>query len=364
MQLSNKPKYLIIRFTKWYAACLFGFIISVICACDSSTDNTSSTPTNLTLNVSVLGTDSENIYGDGSGVVNFKANANNAKSYGFIIDNEAEQLSVDGSFQYIFNDIEGVENHEIKVLAYSSNDEVINQTKIVPVAFYNGVPPYWADEFFQNGAPNPANWNYNTGGGGWGNNELQTYTNNLENANIEDGVLKITAKLNGSGGYTSARIKSENSFEFTYGIVEVRAKLPAVQGTWPAIWMLGANFDSVGWPNCGEIDIMEQTGWEKNKVLGTCHWSSNNNYAGYGEDSSISNASNSFHVYKLEWTQGSIRIFVDNVQYYVMTLNNSMPFNKDFFFILNVAMGGNLGGTVDQGFTEDNMEIDYIRVFK
>jgi len=286
-------------------------------------------------------------------------------SYGFIIDNEAEQLSSDGSFQYNFNDVEGVENHEIKVSAYSSIDNSINEIKTVPVAFYNGTPPFWADEFFQNGAPNPANWNYNTGGGGWGNNELQTYTNNSENVNVEDGVLKITAKSNGSGGYTSARIKSENSVEFTYGTVEVRAKLPASSGTWPAIWMLGANFDSVGWPTCGEIDIMEQTGWDKNKVLGTCHWSSNGNYAGYGLETPIANATSSFHIYKLEWTQGgSIKFFLDDSQFFEMTTNNSMPFNKDFFFILNVAMGGTLGGTVDSGFTEDTMEIDYVRVYK
>ena len=323
-------------------------------------------PSNLSVNVNVIGKDGNNLYGDGSGVVNFTATASNAVKYGFIIDNKTEQQSANGTYQYIFNNIEGVENHEIKVIAYSSTNNSINKINTVPVAFYNGTPPSWADEFFENGAPNSMNWTYDIGTGtnGWGNNELQTYTNSPANVIVEDGVLKIIAKSDGSGGYTSARIKSENLFEFTYGTVEVRAKLPASAGTWPAIWMLGANFDQVSWPTCGEIDIMEQKGWDKNKVLGTCHWSNNGNYAGYGLETSIANAASNFHLYKLEWTEGgTIRIFLDNIEYFVMTTNSSMPFNADFFFILNVAMGGNLGGNIDAGFTEDTMEIDYIRVY-
>lgn len=320
-------------------------------------------PSNLSVSVNVVGKNSNNLYGDGSGIVNFTASANNAVKYGFIIDNKAEQQSTNGTYQYTFNNIEGIENHEIRVLAYSSTDNSINKSQTVPVAFYIGTPPSWADEFFEDGAPDQKIWNYNLGAGGWGNNELQTYTSSSENVIVEDGVLKIIAKSDGSGGYTSARIKTENLFEFTYGTVEVRAKLPASAGTWPAIWMLGANFDMVGWPTCGEIDIMEQSGWDKNKVLGTCHWSDNGNYAGYGLETSISNASSNFHIYKLEWTEGAIRIFVDNTEYYVMTTNSSMPFRSDFFFILNIAMGGNLGGTIDAGFTQDTMEIDYIRVY-
>ena len=110
---------------------------------------------------------------------------------------------------------------------------------------------------------------------------------------------------------------------------------------------------------------MEQRGWDKNKVLGTCHWSNNGNYAGYGLETAVTNASSNFHIYKLEWTEGgAIRFFVDNAQYFVMTTNSSMPFNEDFFLILNVAMGGNLGGDVDPAFSEDTMEIDYIRVYQ
>ena len=345
-------------------------LLGMVQACSGSSDDAiiiepvNVIPSNLSVDVSVVGADSSNLYGDGSGVVNFTATASNAVKYGFIIDNEAEQQSANGNYQYSFNNIEGVENHEITVIAYSSTNNSINTVETVSVSYYTGTPPTWADEFFVDGAPNPKNWNYNLGAGGWGNNELQTYTNNSENVIVEEGVLKIIAKSDGSGGYTSARIKSENLFEFTYGTVEVRAKLPAAQGTWPAIWMLGANFDQVGWPTCGEIDIMEQKGQDKNKVLGTCHWSNNGNYAGYGLETTVANTSSNFHIYKLNWTEGgAIRIYVDNVEYFVMTTNNSMPFNADFFFILNVAMGGDLGGTVDSAFTEDTLEIDYIRVY-
>lgn len=349
---------------------VISFIFSLVeISCSGGGDDVSNPtnviPANLNLEISISGSNISNSYGDGSGIVNFKATATKAVKFGFIIDNQPEEQTTDGTLQYIFNNIEGIENHEIKVIAYSSSNNSINISKTVAVAFYNGMPPIWADEFFEDGAPNPKNWSYNLGAGGWGNNELQTYTNSSENVIVEDGVLKIIAKSDGNGGYTSARIKSENLFDFTYGTVEVRAKLPSAQGTWPAIWMLGANFDQVGWPVCGEIDIMEQTGWDKNKVLATCHWSNNGNYAGYGLETSITNSTSTFHIYKLVWTQGgAIRIFVDDTEYFVMTTNSSMPFNNDFFFILNIAMGGNLGGTIDSNFTDSTMEIDYVRVYQ
>ena len=359
-------------------AFLLCYVISVmIAACSSDTDSDIVdpvvdqeeqpliTPSNLTLSLDVVGSGSNSPYGDGSGIVNFVSNAKDAVSYGFIINNKAEQKSTTGTYQYVFDDIEGVENHEIKVIAYSSTDIAIYKEKTARVAYYIGDAPFWAEEFFENGAPNPLNWNYNIGAGGWGNNELQTYTKSQENVFVQDGLLKIKAKSDGAGGFTSARIKSENLFEFTYGTVEVRAKLPASKGTWPAIWMLGANFDSVGWPACGEIDIMEQKGWDKDKVLATCHWSNNGSYAGYGLETTVNNSSNNFHVYKLEWIEGgSIKASVDNKEYFVMTTDNGMPFKSNFFFILNVAMGGNLGGDIDASFTEDTMEIDYIRVYQ
>jgi len=229
----------------------------------------------------------------------------------------------------------------------------------------------WADEFNEDGSPCSENWTYDVGNGsgGWGNQEVQYYRkNDPDNVIVADGVLKITAKKEVYLGYpyTSTRLKSQGKFNFTYGKLEVRAKLPKSQGTWPAIWMLGSNFPTVGWPSCGEIDIMEQKGAEKNRVLGTCHWlnSSNNANANHSDNTLISNASSEFHVYTLEWDKNKITMHLDNVKYYELTLNSNLPFHSDFFIILNIAMGGTLGGVIDPAFTEDVMEIDYIRVYQ
>ena len=239
-------------------------------------------------------------------------------------------------------------------------------TKPVQSAGYTYNNLIWEDDFNTDGAPNAANWTYDLGDGGWGNGEVQNYTDNAENARVESGSLLITAKADGNGGYTSARLKSQGLYEFTYGRVEVRAKLPASAGTWPAIWMLGANFPTVGWPQSGEIDIMEQTGDDKNTTLGTCHWfdTASSSNASYGLTTAISNASSEFHLYTMEWTDTAVKIYLDDVQFYELANDASLPFNADFFLILNVAMGGTLGGTIDTSFTEDTMEIDYVKVFQ
>jgi len=224
----------------------------------------------------------------------------------------------------------------------------------------------WEDDFNTDGAADPTKWTYDLGAGGWGNQELQTYTSDSENAKVEGGSLIITAKADGNGGYTSARLKSQGLYKFKYGRVEVKAKLPAAAGTWPAIWMLGSNFPVVGWPHCGEIDIMEQRVDDKDTSLGTCHWfnTPGNNNAKYGETTPVSNASTEFHLYTVEWTEESIKIFLDDVPFYELTNKNTLPFNEDFFLIFNLAMGGTDGGTVDPAFTEDTMEIDYVKVFQ
>ncbi|WJJ97048.1 family 16 glycosylhydrolase [Algibacter luteus] len=224
----------------------------------------------------------------------------------------------------------------------------------------------WSDEFDTDGAPNAANWTYDLGAGGWGNQEVQTYTSDASNVSVSEGTLKITAKKDGSD-YTSARLKSIDLYEFKYGRVEVKAKLPAAQGTWPAIWMLGANFPDVGWPVCGEIDIMEQTGADKNTSLGTFHWfdTGTNANASYGETLAVSDTSTEFHLYTLEWSAEELIILVDNVPVVNIGNNADLPFyDKEFFFILNIAMGGTLGGDIDPAFTEDTMEIDYVRVYQ
>ena len=221
----------------------------------------------------------------------------------------------------------------------------------------------WSDEFDVAGAPDETKWTYDLGAGGWGNQELQTYTDNAENVIVEDGFLKITAKADG-GGYTSARIKSKDLQEFTYGRVEVRAKLPAAQGTWPAIWMLGANFDEVGWPETGEIDIMEQTGQNKNVTSGALHFPGNSGGNAVTAETSNATSTTEFHNYTVEWTATAIKLLVDETVFLTWDNTPDSPYNADFFMILNIAMGGSLGGTVDPAFTEDIMEIDYVRVYQ
>ncbi len=386
----------------------------------------------------------------------------------------------------------------------------------------------WSDEFDVDGAPNPANWTYDLGAGGWGNGEAQEYTNNPENVKVEDGLLKITAIGNGNSGnvlhyyddvtlidaagsvsiqdfeatpptfvgfggtdtsvidnpdasgentstkvaksvkpvgaevwagsffdltapldlansssisiktwspevgavvrlkiedqadntkfieidanttvaqawetltfdlsaaapaveatftynrlvlffdfgvspagdsaYTSARIKSENLFEFTYGRVEIRAKLPTAGGTWPALWTLGANFDEVGWPTSGEMDIMEHVGNNPNVISSALHYPNNFGGTAVTNSTAVPTATTEFHNYTIEWSADSIKFVVDDELIHTNFTNGSeTPFNADFFFIMNIAMGGTLGGSIDEAFTQDTMEVDYIRVYQ
>ncbi len=231
-------------------------------------------------------------------------------------------------------------------------------------------PPFnnlvWADEFDVDGAPNPASWTYDlgTGDNGWGNNESQSYTNDPSNVIVESGMLKITAKAE-NGGYTSARIKTQGLVEFTYGKVEVRAKLPSGGGTWPAIWMLGANITEVSWPDCGEIDIMEHVGNNQDVVSSALHFPGNSGGNPIFKANDVPGASTDFHVYGVEWSSSQIVFSIDDVVYHTYSYSSSLPFyNKDFFLILNVAMGGGFGGTIDPAFTESSMEIDYVRVYQ
>ncbi|NER15333.1 family 16 glycosylhydrolase [Leptobacterium flavescens] len=226
----------------------------------------------------------------------------------------------------------------------------------------------WEDNFDVNGAPDTANWDYDlgTGDNGWGNGEEQYYTDRPDNVIIEDGILKITAKRENFNGsqFTSSRIKTQDRFEFQYGRVEGRIKLPTGGGTWPAFWMLGADFETNIWPGAGEIDIMEHVGNQQNTIFGSTH--DPNNFGGNARTgtTTVSDASTEFHVYAVEWNETDIRFFVDDQLYFTASNNGSLPFNKDFFIILNVAMGGNFGGVIDGGFTESVMEVDYIRIYQ
>ncbi|MCD0466372.1 family 16 glycosylhydrolase [Flavobacterium sp. ENC] len=226
----------------------------------------------------------------------------------------------------------------------------------------------WSDEFNTDGAPDASKWVYDLGNGdnGWGNSEKQNYTNSASNVIVQGGNLKITAKKEASGGfnYSSARLKSEGKYDFTYGKVEIRAKLPIGGGTWPAIWMLGANYATNAWPSCGEIDIMEHVGNSQNLIHGTLHYPGHSGGNGDTGSKTIPNVSTEFHVYKTIWSPASVKIYVDDELIHSVVNEASLPFNKDFFLILNVAMGGNFGGNIDAAFTQSSMEIDYVRVYQ
>lgn len=230
----------------------------------------------------------------------------------------------------------------------------------------------WEDEFLFNGSPSSSRWSFDigTGDNGWGNGESQYYTDRPENVFIENGILNIVAKRENFSGeqFTSARMKTQDKYEFTYGKVEIKAKLPNGKGTWPALWTLGANFPEVGWPTCGELDIMEHVGNNQNVVQSAIHTPSS--FGGTINKGSLTvpGVSNEFHVYEMEWTEDFVSFSVDGSKYYTyqpdVQNGDTWPFNTDQFLIFNVAMGGSLGGAIEAGFTESRMQVDYIKVYQ
>lgn len=233
----------------------------------------------------------------------------------------------------------------------------------------------WSDEF--NGTQvDLTKWTFETGTGcdislcGWGNNELQYYQ--AKNATISNGVLSITAKKERVSGssYTSARMKSLLKGDWTYGRFEARIKLPSGAGLWPAFWMLPTDNFYGTWPASGEIDIMESISKTPNTVLGTLHYGSSNTNHQYTTTNFALNSgtfADAFHTFAIQWEAGKIRWFVDDILYKTVTTSdispNSWPFDKRFFFIMNLAVGGNLGGTVDTSIFPQSMQIDYVRVY-
>jgi hypothetical protein len=244
------------------------------------------------------------------------------------------------------------------------------QNSVVPTVDVTYSNLIWADEFNTNGAPNPANWTYDLGAGGWGNGESQHYTNRADNTIVEDGMLKITAKAESFSGssYTSARLKSQGLFGFTYGRVDIRAKLPSGGGTWPALWTLGSNFSTVGWPVCGELDIMEHVGNNQNVIMAAIHTPSSFGNTVNKASVNINNVTTEFRVYSMNWSPNQISFLVDDVIYYTYNPNSknlqNWPFDVDQFLIMNIAMGGTLGGAISSGFSQSTMEIDYVRVYQ
>jgi beta-glucanase (GH16 family) len=253
----------------------------------------------------------------------------------------------------------------------------------------------WSDEFDgPNGsAPNPKKWTYDLGGEGWGNNELETYTNRRENSHIENGNLVITARKENFEGadhiareYTSARLKTQGLFTQAFGRFEARIKIPQGQGIWPAFWMLGDNIKTVGWPKCGEIDIMENIGKEPATVHGSIHGPLSNGTAtdltAPARLASGKNFYENFHLYAVEWEPTEIRFYIDQTQFATFTpqspinspgsTNPSSPseiagawvFDHPYFLLLNVAVGGDWPGNPDATSTYPQfMLIDYVRIY-
>ena len=224
----------------------------------------------------------------------------------------------------------------------------------------------WSDEFTTH---IDSNWTFEIGRGndGWGNNELQYYRQ--ENASIENGKLVITAKKEnfGNASYTSARLKTQGLKSWTYGKIEASISLPSFKGSWPAFWMLGENITSVGWPACGEIDIMEHINTSSD-VHGTIHWQDHNlQYANYGTGISIN--SNEYHTYTVEWDNKFIKWLIDGAQYHVVNIENGIngtsEFHSNFFLLLNMAIGGNWPGfSIDETAFPAKMYVDYVRVYQ
>ena len=235
------------------------------------------------------------------------------------------------------------------------------------------------DNFDVDGAPDPSIWAYDIGRGsennGWGNNELQYYTDSPDNVVVQNGYLIITAKQQALGGasYTSARLKTQNLFEQKYGRFEARIKLPLGQGLWPAFWMLGSNIEQVGWPQCGEIDIMEYLGNNPTQILGTLHGPGFSGGESFSKKYNLSNSrfDNEFHVFGVEWTETYINWYVDDVLYNQITRKQveaeggEWVFDNSFFMILNMAVGGNLPGSPNSSTTfPQRMLVDYVRVYQ
>lgn len=233
----------------------------------------------------------------------------------------------------------------------------------------------WSDEFDYEGSPDETKWGYDTGASGWGNNEDQYYSKNIKNSEVSDGTLKINAINTGDDEFypiSSARLVSKNRADFLYGKVEARIKVPATLGTWSAFWMLPTDWEYGGWPESGEIDIMEHVGFDDKVIHGSVHTGSFNHKIGTHKTGTIGleTATTEFHTYGIEWTPKWIKWFLDGEQYFKFDNTNEgfmeWPFDKQHHLILNIAVGGDWGGLrgVKSGAWTDSMEVDYVRVYQ
>lgn len=329
-----------------------------------------------------------NVSNDGSGEVEIISSVKNGTYFKFFFGDVNNEIPVQQEFGSVLHTYKNSGTYTVTVLAHRSETDFISESVEIEVDVFIAIPTtgftspltydnmtlVWQDEF--NGPTiDQGNWTFETGDGcpncGWGNNELEYYKS--ENASILDGSLMIEARSEPFGGkaYTSTRMITKGKREFKYGRVDVRAALPEGKGVWPAIWMLGANIDAVGWPKCGEIDIMEKIGGgiEEKKVYGTVHWfaSAYANYGGSFTGSTEGIFNDKFHVYSIKWDAEFIRWYIDDVKFHEIDIRpeHLSEFRENLFLILNVAVGGNWPGSPDSGTKfPQRMFVDYVRVFQ
>jgi len=357
-------------------------LLLTVFACSKQSEEPQSTlPSNLL--VEIIDVDHE------SAVVILQATATNATLFEFYTlgSDTPSAVSENGFFEYQY-DSPGT--YTFSVRAYGNSEKYVKHDGIVEIIApaveipidqgyyspetYDGYQLIWGDEF-EGTVINDQKWSFDLGDGcpdlcGWGNNELQFYRQ--ENASVNGGTLIIEAKSQyfQNRNYTSSKLKTNGKFSFKYGRVDIRALLPKGQGLWPALWMLGDNINTTGWPACGEIDIMEMRGGagRENQVLGTIHWDNGGHMLEGGSYTKNSGTfADAYHVFSIVWDESSIRWYVDNQQFYVanITTSHMSEFHQNFWLIMNVAVGGNFGGDPDQTTVfPQKMKVDYVRVFQ
>lgn len=359
---------------------LFGAVLFFSCS-ESTPEDPIKLPDNLLVSVEYLG----------NGKVKASFTADNAVFFKVNFGTPGESMvRVDGNSATKTYTEKG--NYQLNVQAHSTETDFVVSSQTISMnaealglgpnagytspSTYDGYNLVWADEF--SGSALSADWTFELGDGcpdlcGWGNQELEFYKK--ENTSLKDGNLIITAKKEnaGSRSYTSSRLITKGKKSFTYGRIDIRAKLPKGQGMWPALWMLGENITEVGWPKCGEIDIMELVGGSpENKdgtIHGTVHWDNGGSYANYGGKTALPFGifNDEFHVFSIIWDTEKIVWLLDNVQYHVIDIRPAGldEFHKPFYFILNVAVGGTWPGSPDASTVfPQEMKVDYIRVFQ
>jgi beta-glucanase (GH16 family) len=363
----------------------FAFFLMLNTACNTSGEDElqGQAPTNLTITKAIV--DST------LGIVEVTLDAEQANYYKVEFFEKGQSTVVDAENNVATYDYNSSGTFKIIARAYSTFEYFIELEDEISITLpvdsalpttgystplnYPGYNLVWQDEFDGNSLKSHWTHEIGTGSSGWGNNELQYYTAN--NTEVKDGILRITARKEPTVGqqYSSSRIITQGAESFQYGRIDIRAALPYGQGIWPALWMLGDNFSSQGWPRCGEIDIMEMVGGPMqgdrgdNVVHGTLHWEENGNHVYQGGYKALSSGrlSDEFHVFTIIWDDRKISWYLDDEKYYERSITSAQmtEFKAPFFFIFNVAVGGNWPGSPNANTVfPQTMAVDYVRVFQ